>query len=121
MEVYCLFETVGDGDTGERHDKLLGVFDSCESARLRAVSLSSVDQELASWWYINDMNEMNDLMTKEEISIYYTKYDYPLHRTMNKVNNYIYIGKRSDCNAYHGYNAFGGYIIEPVVVESVVK
>ncbi len=112
MEVYCLFETVGDGDTGKRMDILLGVFDSCESARLRAVSLlSSVDRESTSWWSIIAMEEMSD----EEMK----KCDYPLvHRTMNKDNNYIYIGQRDDCCTYIGYSAFGGYIIEPTMVES---
>lgn len=67
------------------------------------------------WFHIDDMEEM----TPEERLEYYTNNKYPLvHRTMNKVNDYIYNGKRSDCDTDLSYNAFGGYIIEPMTVES---
>jgi len=110
MEVYCLFETVGDGD-GYRRDNLRGVFTSCQTAIIEI--LSSVDQYTESWRII-EMEEMTD----EEMKHYYTKNKYPLvHRTMNKENNYIYIGKRCDCCEELDYREFGGYIIEPITVD----
>ena len=91
MSVYCVFETIVDGD-GYNHFELLSV---CENVE---VSKS----------YIKKHYESNPSMIRN-VS--------PCHPTMNETNYYTYLGKRSDCSI-DGNCSLSGFIIEEMVIES---
>jgi hypothetical protein len=95
--IYCLFQTVGDADN-RRHDILLGLFTSVELAKQHCRTLP------------HTLLDVKGYESEED--------DQPVHESMNLSNGYTYVGQRSDCDPCIGHECFGGYIIEPMTVNT---
>lgn len=89
--MFCVFETYGDGD-GYTSFNLIGVYDDLNKC----------------------INEVSILPT---FSIT-TNGSKPVHKDMNKENNYVAICSRKDCNIYCA--GFGGYVIEKVELNEII-